>query len=142
MLDSCQLGISVKPSEVSMGADVNMNSYEIRNQSDARLKDNISPSTLDALAIIRSIDIADYDWYNGKHVSAGMIAQQLEEVAPDLVHTDVDGVKSIRTLAIIPYLIKAIQQIAGKPVNCPLEYKDGYSPDEKAACREAGKGKK
>ena len=91
---------------------INMNGNDILNQSDKRLKTHIAPCTKNALDIIQKLKLYEYDWKKGGHVAAGLIAQQVEEIAPELVHTDDAGKKSIKTLALIPYLIKAIQELA------------------------------
>lgn len=91
---------------------INMNGNDILNQSDRRLKTHIAPCTKNALDIIQKLKLYEYDWKKGGHVAAGLIAQQVEEIAPELVHTDDAGKKSIKTLALIPYLIKAIQELA------------------------------
>ena len=99
-------------SKISAYRPIDMNGNDILNQSDRRLKTHIAPCTKNALDIIQKLKLYEYDWKKGGHVAAGLIAQQVEEIAPELVHTDDAGKKSIKTLALIPYLIKAIQELA------------------------------
>ena len=99
-------------SKISAYRPIDMNGNDILNQSDRRLKTHIAPCTKDALDIIQKLKLYEYDWKKGGHVAAGLIAQQVEEIAPELEHTDDAGKKSIKTLALIPYLIKAIQELA------------------------------
>lgn len=82
--------------------------------SDARLKTNIQDTTIDALSVINQIEMKEFDWIeSGKHENIGMIAQQLQTIAPDLVTEDsLTGKLSIKTNKFIPYLIKAIQQLS------------------------------
>lgn len=56
----------------------------------------------------------EFDWIeSNEHEDIGMIAQQLKEVLPDLVYEDKETSKlSIKTDILIPYLIKAIQELS------------------------------
>ena len=87
--------------------------YSVVNQSDARLKTNIKDAELDALKLIRQIEMKEFDWIeNGEHEELGMIAQQLQSIAPNLVHTDPNtDILSIKTDKLIHYLIKAVQEL-------------------------------
>ena len=64
----------------------------------------------------------------------GVIAQQVAEVAPELVDVGEDGVYSIKPLEFIPYLIRAVQQLSGgMEAARKVEYSDPYSKAEKTA---------
>ncbi len=92
--------------------DVGGNS--IVNQSDARLKTNINDTKINAIDVLSNIELKEFDWIeDGSHEDIGMIAQQLRTVAPDLVFEDNEtGKLSIKTIKLIPYLIKAIQELS------------------------------
>jgi hypothetical protein len=72
--------------------------------SDVRLKDNITNSTCNALAELKTIRIVEYDWKTddnrvmsekkGKHVCYGVIANELELIYPEKVQ-DMDSIKSV-----------------------------------------------
>jgi Chaperone of endosialidase len=83
--------------------------------SDARLKKNITALQDDYLSKIVSLKPVKYNWNNETtDVDAlhnGFIAQDLEQVFPDLVATDANGYKSVFYTNLIPYTIKAIQEI-------------------------------
>ena len=100
--------------ELHSGGRLNMGNFSIINQSDCRLKTNIKNVDFEAVELLNAIDIKSYDWVKTmEHESAGVIAQQLEMVIPDLVEVDnKTGVKSLKMLQFIPYLIKAIQEIS------------------------------
>lgn len=93
--------------------NIDMHNYDILNQSDARFKTNIEPSVVDALGLISQIEMKQFDWIeSGEHCDVGMIAQQLQEITPDLVNENkVTGRLSIKTNKLIPYLLKAVQEI-------------------------------
>lgn len=88
--------------------------------SDIRLKTNIKP-IMSAIDIINKLNPVQYNW-NDKakelnplktdSVEYGLIAQELEKVMPELVHTIYDGeYKSIDYVKIVPLLIGAIKEL-------------------------------
>ena len=81
------------------------------NRSDRRLKKNISPleSTLDK---IKHITGYQYNWTDdlNAEVQIGLIAQEVQEVLPELVKEDHDEMLSVRYLAMIPILLEAIKE--------------------------------
>lgn len=84
--------------------------------SDERLKKNIKKSEISALSAINEIQTYTYDWIEtGKHREIGFIAQQMETAAEELVHTDNEtGAYSINEVGLIPYLVKAVQELSGQ----------------------------
>lgn len=87
--------------------------------SDIKLKKNIKPIK-SALDIIGEMNPVNYNW-NDKakelnssktdDVDAGLIAQELEEVLPNLVHTMRNGYKSIDYVKLVPYLIAGMKEL-------------------------------
>jgi hypothetical protein len=53
--------------------------------SDQRRKTNIKPAEGDSGAVLDAIEIVEFDWLSGGHQQWGVVAQQVAEVAPDLV---------------------------------------------------------
>lgn len=86
--------------------------------SDIRCKKNVADTKVYATDYINRIDIKSFDWNydrsDGSHVDAGFIAQQLEEVIPravyDVPQQDGSTLKNINHFALIPYLVKALQE--------------------------------
>ena len=84
------------------------------NTSDANLKTNVSTIN-DALSKIMGLNPVHYDWLNdpvsygqvGRHT--GFIAQQVEQILPELVDTDSSGRKSLSYALFTPLLAGAIQ---------------------------------
>ena len=63
--------------------------------SDIRLKKNITLVSGEKCKAADKLQIREFDYKNtGKH-SVGLIAQEVEEVLPDMVHTDGKGYKSV-----------------------------------------------
>lgn len=85
--------------------------------SDIRFKKNIKPLS-EALSKIKNINGVTYNWkadefpdknFNDE-VQIGVIAQELEKVYPELVHTDKEGYKSVDYSHLTPILIEAIKE--------------------------------
>lgn len=95
--------------------NIDMHSFSILNQSDARLKENITPTGINALDIVSEIELQSYDWIEtGEHVDCGIIAQQLAKIYPEAVMENAEGVLSIKIEKLIPILIKAVQELSGR----------------------------
>ena len=99
--------------DVDLYTDIDMHGYSINNQSDARLKKNIIATTVNGIDVIRSIDLKSFDWIeNERHEDIGIIAQQLQQIAPELVKTDPrTGCLSIAESKLVYYCIKALQEM-------------------------------
>lgn len=126
----------VSNSRITCYNTLDMSNYSIVNQSDARLKTNICDCKVNALDILNAIELKQFDWINdGSHESIGVIAQQVEKIAPDLVCEDEKGTKSIKTDKFIWYAIKAIQELSegvnDKKKKSRAKWKDEYSADDK-----------
>jgi len=76
--------------------------------SDRRLKENIETIT-DALHKTRSLRGVEYDHKNTGDHCLGLIAQEVEQVIPQVVYEDVQGVKSVAYQNIVALLIEAVK---------------------------------
>ena len=81
--------------------------------SDKRLKDNIIPIK-NAVDKIQKIGGYEFDW-NDKQTThkghdIGIIAQEIEEILPEIVANREDGFKSVKYERLIPVLIEAIKE--------------------------------
>ena len=79
--------------------------------SDRNLKENITPVE-NALAIINSLNGYNFKWKNSGKDAIGVIAQEVEELLPQIVHTNSDGIKSVSYDSLIPILIEAIKELS------------------------------
>jgi len=122
--------------QLNMGGNIDMAGlYNVVNTSDARLKTNIRDSSVNALKALTGVDMKSFDWLaNGEHVSLGIIAQQLQKLAPELVcEDDHSGKLSIKEYPLIMYCVRAIQQIAEK-LGCDIKHEkwsDPYTLEDK-----------
>ena len=93
-----------------------INNATINSSSDIRMKTNIVDTNVNAIDILNQVEMKSFDWrIDNKHEDIGIIAQQLQEVLPDLVYEDELTTKlSIQPIKFIPYLIKAIQELSAK----------------------------
>lgn len=83
-------------------------------RSDQRLKENIVDIE-NPLDIVNQIDGKCYNFKNTKtKTSYGFIAQEIEEILPDIVDNDREGLKSISYGEIIPILSNAIKELDKK----------------------------
>jgi hypothetical protein len=107
-------------STVSAGGDIIAYS-----SSDLRLKDNLIKIEK-PLEKISSLNGYSFDWndkqetYTGKDY--GVIAQEVEEVLPEIVTTRDNGYKAVKYEKIVPLLIEAVKELVEK--NKKLEQKN------------------
>nr|DAD81131.1 MAG TPA: Neck appendage protein [Siphoviridae sp. ctLAG1] len=85
--------------------------------SDRRYKHNIEDSTVSGLDIIEQLKTYSYrKEYDGKieDISCGIMAQDVQKYVPEAFYENPDGAYSYRTFELVPYLIKAIQELNQK----------------------------
>lgn len=88
-----------------------------KDLSDRRYKTNIQDSQVSGLDVIEKLKTYSYrKEYDGKveDISCGIMAQDVREVAPEAFLENPDGAYSYNTFALLPYLIKAIQELNQK----------------------------
>jgi len=81
--------------------------------SDSTLKKNIQPIQ-NALSDIKKINAISYDWKDTNTRSnknqIGFLAQEVEQVYPQLASTDKDGKKAVSYTHMVPVLLEAIKE--------------------------------
>ena len=85
--------------------------------SDRRYKHNIEASTVSGLDVIDQLKTYSYrKEYDGKieDIACGIMAQDVQKYAPEAFFENPDGAYSYRTFELVPYLIKAIQELNQK----------------------------
>lgn len=85
--------------------------------SDRRYKNNIEDSTVSGLDIVNSLKTYSYrKEYDGKidDIACGIMAQDVQKYIPEAFYENPDGAYSYRTFELVPYLIKAIQELNQK----------------------------
>jgi hypothetical protein len=90
------------------------------SSSDKRFKENIQPIE-NALEKINQIGGYEFDWkvenknehgYEGHDL--GVIAQEIEAIAPELVQTRENGYKAVKYDKLVSVLIEAIKELSAK----------------------------
>nr|DAS75077.1 MAG TPA: Neck appendage protein [Caudoviricetes sp.] len=83
--------------------------------SDRRYKTNIQDSKVSALEVINRLKTYSYrKEYDGKieDIPCGIMAQDVQKYVPEAFYENPDGAYSYRAFELVPYLIKAIQELA------------------------------
>ena len=84
--------------------------------SDQRLKENIADAD-DAGSKIDAIQVRKYDWKaDGSHQDYGMVAQELQAVAPEAVSGDADSeeMMGVDYSKLVPMMLKEIQSLRAR----------------------------
>ncbi len=125
------VGIGVTGPSEKLHVNGNILSAAYLYTSDRRFKKNIEriPASLDKVSQMRGVS---FDWRNDEFPermfpeerTMGFIAQEVEEVAPELVKTSADGYKSVQYGNITALLVEAIKEIKNQIVGL-------FSNDEK-----------
>ena len=85
--------------------------------SDRRYKSNIEDSKVSALDVVDKLKTYSYrKEYDDKveDIACGIMAQDVQKYAPEAFYENPDGAYSYRTFELVPYLIKAIQELNQK----------------------------
>ena len=112
--------IQFSRSDIKIWRNTDFNWWAIRNanlenDSDKRLKQNIKDTDIVGLDIINSIKLRQFDWVkDNSHCDIGFIAQEVGEVCSDFMGTKSDGYCTVRPIEMIPYLMKAVQELSDK----------------------------
>lgn len=88
-----------------------LNATDFNSLSDVTLKDNIQDLSVD-YDMLNSIRSVSFDWKDNGKSAYGFVAQELEEVLPELIHTNEDtSQKSVSYIQLIPHLLEAIKDL-------------------------------
>ncbi|TLV03315.1 tail fiber domain-containing protein [Dyadobacter luticola] len=91
-------------------ANISGNAY---NKSDRRLKRDFT-SLSNSLSTLTSLNGYHYYWKSASSdqgLQTGLIAQEVEELFPELVTTDKEGFKAVNYIGLIPHLIEAVKEL-------------------------------
>lgn len=117
LLLSCQNtpGLYIYKNSLRAWVNLDMNHKSIINSSDERLKTNIVPFAKSVLSELSRLGIVSYAWKEtGEQVKAGFTAQNMQSVFPELVEANDAGILGIKTLELMPYVIKGVQELSSK----------------------------
>ena len=111
------IGTGAPAFELDVVGDINASGNVRANgmvlSSDKRYKSHIQTLN-NSLAILAKIRGTSY-WWKDQNISEklqiGFIAQELEEILPNLVHTDENGYKAVNYIGLIPVMTEAIKEL-------------------------------
>ena len=115
-----QIGVNVSANGTDGRIDAG-NDIVAFSSSDKRLKENIKPLD-NALDKVSKISGVEFDWkpltkeekktiHGNEGHDVGVIAQEIEEVLPEVVQTRDTGYKAVKYEKIVPLLIEAIKEL-------------------------------
>jgi len=115
-----QIGVNVSANGTNGRIDAG-NDIVAFSSSDKRLKENIKPLD-NALDKVSKINGIEFDWkpltkeekktiHGNEGHDVGVIAQEIEEVLPEVVQTRDTGYKAVKYEKIVPLLIEAIKEL-------------------------------
>lgn len=91
----------------------NINAPAFFYTSDLRVKNNIQDIT-DALAKVNAMRGVTFDWVNGMGNAVGLIAQEVQQVVPQAVSNQGDGLMNVAYGNLVAVLIEAIKELSAK----------------------------
>lgn len=101
------VGTTSGSDKVTVNGDVSATNFN--TTSDATLKTNVETLS-GALNAVMSMRGVSFDWIENGNSEVGVIAQEVEEVIPDLVNTNEQGIKSVKYGNMVAVLIEAVKE--------------------------------
>jgi hypothetical protein len=86
---------------------------DVDSSSDINLKDNVETieNAYDKVSNLRGVN---FNWKDSGKYSMGVIAQEVEEIIPEVVSTNEEGSKSVNYQAMVGVLIEAVKTLQAK----------------------------
>ena len=98
--------IFTRTGNLSIGGTLTQNSDETLKKDIVSLKDSLS--------VVSKLRGVNYFWKDENRETSkqvGFIAQEVEKVLPEVVHTNEDGIKSLAYQNMVPVLVEAIKEL-------------------------------
>ena len=104
--------------------DGSARAYRFKEYSDERLKENVETieNSLELITKLRGVQFEWIDQSKGEGEHFGVIAQEVEQVFPEVVHTDSEGFKSVEYSKLVVPLIEAVKAL--RAANVELKNKN------------------
>ena len=87
-----------------------INAQDFNATSDISMKNSVS-TIGNASEVIENLRGVSFKWNSTDKPAYGVVAQEVERVLPDLVSKNEDGVKSVKYLGLIGFLIESNKQL-------------------------------
>ena len=105
---SDNIGVGTTVASTKLQVAGNVTAIEFNSTSDIRKKENITDLT-NALDVVGQLRGVSFNWVEDQTPSIGVIAQELQEVLPELVHGD--DTLTVNYNGIIGVLIEAVKEL-------------------------------
>ena len=109
-------GVTTTTGNAFVGNDLSVlgtvNANDFNSTSDATRKENVAEIP-DALAKVLDLRGVTFNWKNGEGTSAGVLAQEVEKVLPEIVKGD-EGNMSVQYNGIIALLVQAVKELSAE----------------------------
>eukprot|EP01120_Amphizonella_sp_Union-15-10_P004779 TRINITY_DN1549_c0_g2_i16.p1 TRINITY_DN1549_c0_g2~~TRINITY_DN1549_c0_g2_i16.p1 ORF type:complete len:228 (+),score=31.25 TRINITY_DN1549_c0_g2_i16:490-1173(+) len=106
-LNSTRESPAVVPSSLDVYGFVRAKAFH--QLSDVRLKTDIR-SISEPLCILSKLEPKRYRWNNREKDNFGFIAQQVQNILPELVEADEQGLLSVNYVELVPILVEALKE--------------------------------
>jgi len=105
-----QLGGNLDGQAFTVTTTGDITAANFNSTSDERKKNNIItiPNALDTVSSLRGVN---FDWIETGLAATGVIAQEIEELLPEVVSTNEDGFKSVAYGNMVGLLVEAIKEL-------------------------------
>ena len=120
-INTVTIGQSATPALNLSGYQLNVNGNmgltgNIFTISDETVKMNVKTydNALNRIINCRGVTFNYINNFNKDKLNIGVIAQEIEKVIPEVVETNIDGIKNVNYLALIGVLIEAIKELNKK----------------------------
>ena len=107
-IDNNRVGVGTTIPSTTLQVSGTITCIDINSTSDVRLKENIH-SIDNALDKVMQINGVEFDWKETKEPSVGVIAQDIEEIIPEVVKISGD-IKTVNYNGLVGVLIEAIKE--------------------------------
>ena len=140
------VGIGMQPSGSQiLEINGNLKTAGITETSDKRYKKNIN-EIMDAISKVMQLRGVMYDWRKDDFPNMvfedrrqmGLVAQEVEQIIPEIVNTDANGYKSIEYSKLVALLIQAVKE---QQIQIALQEKVNQEQDQKIKKLEANYSK-
>ena len=112
-LGNATLTVDVSSITGNLGVSGTVTAADFNTTSDISLKQNIN--VIDsALSKISQLNGYTFNWKNNDKEAVGIMAQEVEQVLPQIVATGEDGYKKVSYDSLIPLLIEAVKELSAK----------------------------
>lgn len=99
--------VKVSAGTITSSGEITASSFNAT--SDACLKTNIKP--FEYHGSILDVPVREYDWIKSGEHAIGFVAQELQEVYPELVDENEDGILSIKETKLVYLLIEEVKKL-------------------------------